>query len=267
MIEHAESADGTRIGYEVTGSGPAALVVHGSGADRTQWDAIKPALAERFTLYLMDRRGRGLSETEAGPYAVEREGEDVAAVAAAAGDRPLVFGHGFGGLPALLAAAGGTDFAAMLIDETPSGRPGGEALPNEIADGLAAALDESQDSALAYFLKNVVGLPDEAIEGARKTEMWEIRKATMPSLLRELRGANAHQRDDGALAELRMPVRVVVGTESTDKMRQSAETLHAVIPHSELVVVDGRLFTTMYSDAEAAAREVSEFLLENAGAT
>ena len=60
MLE-VTSADGTRIGCEVDGTGPALLLVHGSTADRHRWAAVRAALAERFTLVLMDRRGRGLS--------------------------------------------------------------------------------------------------------------------------------------------------------------------------------------------------------------
>src|SRR6476660_3783140 len=53
------SADGTRIGCEVDGTGPPLLLVHGSTADRSRWAVVREALAPRFTLHLMDRRERG----------------------------------------------------------------------------------------------------------------------------------------------------------------------------------------------------------------
>ena len=99
------SADGTRIGCEVGGAGLPLLLVHGSTADRSRWATVRDALAARFTLHLMDRRGRGLSVGEApGPYALAREAEDVAAVLAAIGPDALVLGHSYGGTCVLGAA-------------------------------------------------------------------------------------------------------------------------------------------------------------------
>ena len=53
------SADGTRIGCEVDGTGPPLLLVHGSTAGRGRWATVRDAFAAGFTLHLMDRRGRG----------------------------------------------------------------------------------------------------------------------------------------------------------------------------------------------------------------
>ena len=97
-------ADGTRIGCEVGGAGLPLLLVHGSTADRSRWATVRDALAARFTLRVMDRRGRGLSVGEApGPYALAREAEDVAAVLAAIGPDALVLGHSYGGTCVLAA--------------------------------------------------------------------------------------------------------------------------------------------------------------------
>jgi len=54
------SADGTPIALWKTGSGPSLLVVHGTCADHSAWDKVVPLLADDFTIYAMDRRGRGL---------------------------------------------------------------------------------------------------------------------------------------------------------------------------------------------------------------
>src|SRR4029453_15360429 len=74
-----KSEDGTPIACWRSGEGPPMLLVHGSTSDHTRWDVVRPAFAEHFTVYTMDRRGRGQSGD--GPrYSVEREFEDVAAV-------------------------------------------------------------------------------------------------------------------------------------------------------------------------------------------
>jgi peptide-methionine (S)-S-oxide reductase len=79
------SKDGTRIAYSRSGSGPPLVLVHGTTADHTRWARVLPELEPHFTVYAMDRRGRGGSG-DAADYAIEREFEDVAAVVDAIGD-------------------------------------------------------------------------------------------------------------------------------------------------------------------------------------
>ena len=58
--------------------------MHGSTADHTTFRVVGPRLARRFRVHAIDRRGRGASG-DAPAYAIEREFEDLAAVADAVG--------------------------------------------------------------------------------------------------------------------------------------------------------------------------------------
>jgi pimeloyl-ACP methyl ester carboxylesterase len=57
------SADGTRIAFERAGSGPAVIMVDPAGGygDVDNIRGLGAVLAEHFTVYTYDRRGRGLS--------------------------------------------------------------------------------------------------------------------------------------------------------------------------------------------------------------
>ena len=83
----AVSADGTTIGYRQLGHGPGLVVVHGSMSSGYYHLQLAKALADAFTVYLPDRRGRGLS----GPYqpgdGIQQEAGDLDAVLAATGAR------------------------------------------------------------------------------------------------------------------------------------------------------------------------------------
>src|SRR5918911_520983 len=86
------SKDGTPIALWKSGAGPSLLAVHGTAADHTAWDGVVPLLADRFTVYAMDRRGRGASG-DAPEYALEREFEDVTAAVNALPGPVHLYGH------------------------------------------------------------------------------------------------------------------------------------------------------------------------------
>jgi pimeloyl-ACP methyl ester carboxylesterase len=81
------SADGTTIGYRQLGRGPGIIVVHGSMSSGYYHLQLAEAIADAFTVYLPDRRGRGLS----GPYrpgdGIQQEADDLDAMLAATGAR------------------------------------------------------------------------------------------------------------------------------------------------------------------------------------
>jgi pimeloyl-ACP methyl ester carboxylesterase len=98
------SKDGTEIGFLRFGEGPPLVFVHGSLSVAERWKACAELLSDRFTCYLMDRRGRA-SSGDAPNYSIEREYEDVAAVLANAGAEASLFGHSYGAISAGIGAA------------------------------------------------------------------------------------------------------------------------------------------------------------------
>lgn len=97
------SADGTMIGYRQLGSGPGLVIIHGSLADSRRYLRLAEALADRFTLYIPDRRGRGLSGPAGADYGIAKETEDLSALLRKTGAR-MVFGHSAGAAIALESA-------------------------------------------------------------------------------------------------------------------------------------------------------------------
>ena len=85
--QYAVSADGTRIAYEVRGSGPGLVIVDGALCQRSMGPSrpLAEQLASRFTVHVYDRRGRGESGPGRAAYHPDREVEDLAAVIAAGG--------------------------------------------------------------------------------------------------------------------------------------------------------------------------------------
>jgi pimeloyl-ACP methyl ester carboxylesterase len=97
------SKDGTRIGYLQVGQGPAAVLLHGSNESARSHTQLALALADAFTIYLPDRRGRGLSGPHRPDHGIRTEVEDLQAVLAGSGAQK-VFGVSVSALIALEAA-------------------------------------------------------------------------------------------------------------------------------------------------------------------
>lgn len=94
------SRDGTTIGFRQWGRGPAVVILHGGALASQHYMKLGAALADRFTVCIPDRRGRGMSGPCGPDYTIEREDEDLAAVIEATG-ASRVFGAADGGLFAL----------------------------------------------------------------------------------------------------------------------------------------------------------------------
>jgi pimeloyl-ACP methyl ester carboxylesterase len=124
MANKATSSDGTTIAFERSGEGPALIAVDAAGSYR-DFRPLRPPvelLAEHFTVYLYDRRGRGAS-TDTLPYAVEREVDDLAALIAEAGGSAYVYAMSSGSLLALHAAASGLAIPKLALFEPRSSPP------------------------------------------------------------------------------------------------------------------------------------------------
>jgi len=74
------SADGTTIGYRQLGHGPGVVLLHGGFESAQSHMQLAEALADAFTIYLPDRRGRGLSGPFGKDYRIQQEVEDMDAL-------------------------------------------------------------------------------------------------------------------------------------------------------------------------------------------
>src|SRR5882757_9140638 len=74
------SLDGAKISYLTMGIGPSVIVIPGTLSMAADYAAFARALAEHFTVHIIERRGRGESDAQGDDYSIEKEREDVLAL-------------------------------------------------------------------------------------------------------------------------------------------------------------------------------------------
>ena len=238
-MKQVRSKDGTRIAYDQSGTGSPIILVGGA----LQYREIDPRtaqlaalLAERFTIFHYDRRGRGDSG-DTPPYAVEREIEDIAALIDAAGGSAGVFGMSSGAVLALRAAdhLKITRLALyeppFIVDDTRS------PLPEDYLASLTKLLAANQPGdAVALFMTEAVGVPAEYIAPMRNEAFWSSFEAVAPTVVYD--AAVMGDTMSGSpqplqqWASVAIPTLVIDGGASPAYQQHAVEALVKILPHA-----------------------------------
>jgi pimeloyl-ACP methyl ester carboxylesterase len=253
----AMAADGTAIGYEATGDGPALLLVHAAAADRRQWRRVVPRLARSFTVVAMDRRGRGLSGPVRRGHSLEVEYGDIAAVATSLDGPVHVLGHSSGARFALHAAPHIPQIGGLVLYEPPA--------PETFADGVLerlAALEAmgNREGILRTFLVDIAGIDDEDYAFIQTRPIWPLMVDNALTLPAELRAVRAYRFDPAALAGLMAPTLCLVGEESSPELRAVAKRVVTAVPDGRTRVLPGQGHGAMFTAPDLLASEVEAFL-------
>jgi pimeloyl-ACP methyl ester carboxylesterase len=259
------SRDQTPIACELRGHGPPLLMVHGSAVDHTRWGRVVHALADRFTLHMMDRRGRGRSGD--GPvYAIEREFEDVAAVLEAIAQPACVLAHSYGAICALEAARRTTRIVRMALYEPPLPVPGQPAsFPADLGHRLEAMLARDERAqAVEVFWREVLQMEAAEIARLRRASSWPARLEAATTLPREVAVANTYRFVAEDFAHVRVPTLFLLGNRSPAFLQASTRMAAAALPGSRLEVLAGHGHAAMTTGPKAFLEKVLPFLTTRA---
>ena len=185
-METVTSRDGTPIAYERSGEGPPLVLVHGTTSDRSTWDLVLPELGKRFTVYAMDRRGRGESGDGSGSsYDIEREFEDLIALIDSIGEPTDLLGHSYGAICALEGALRSPRVRRLVLYEGTFPVPEGAELYRPGAlDSVRSQLEAGdKEGALTTFYRDIIAMiSSEEIEMLRSLPVWQSRVALAPTI-------------------------------------------------------------------------------------
>jgi pimeloyl-ACP methyl ester carboxylesterase len=246
-MQTVTSKDGSAIAYDRHGEGPPVILVAGALGYRKfkPMEELARLLSERCTVINYDRRGRGDS-IEAGPFAVEREVQDIAALVDAVGGHASLWGTSSGGALALRAAAAGIGVERLSVYEVPFKVDPAATRPTrdygQRLDELVAAGDRS--GAVKHFMRNAIGIPGPVVAMMQLAPFWKGAKSVAHTLPYDWAALGGQAMDGAPLraedwASVTIPTLVVTGSKSPAVLQNASRALAGALPNAELRELTG----------------------------
>jgi pimeloyl-ACP methyl ester carboxylesterase len=274
--DRVRSADGTTIGYRYGGRGPGLILVHGGMLASQHFTKLAAALSSDYTVYVPDRRGRGLSGPHGDDYRAQREVEDLRALVAKTG-ASKVFGLSSGALVVMRTALVTPELDRVALYEPPLSSGGSAPVDwvprfdREIARGKpAAALVTAMKGMMAepsLFSRIprpvlvpalTIGLRFQGDGAADEVPVADL----VPTLHYDMRLIRELADTTADYAAIKARVLLMRGSESADYFGVALRELAAVLPDARGTVLPGAGHTTPENDGSplAVAQALRDFL-------
>ncbi len=264
-MEHIPSRDGTPIAYEHCGNGLPLVLIHGAAADHTRWTPILSELEKHFTVYAIDRRGRGQSG-DVEPYTIEREYEDVVAIVDSIPGPVNLLGHSYGALCSLEASLKTSNLRKLILYEPPIHTDVKKNYPSDALDRMNSSLHVGEpEKALLIFLQEIVGIPQSEMNMLRSLPSWTSRIAAAHTIPREEASVVSYVLDPLRFSHMETPTLLLLGGDSPSFYQAAIETLKKSIVNSRIATMPGQQHAAMETAPDLFLLEVIGFLNEKNG--
>ena len=253
------SANGIQINYTVQGEGPWVVLSHSLACDSRMWENEIKALSKRYKVVGLDTRGHGGSDAPDGPYTLDMLAADTKGVFDALGIKnPHWIGLSMGGIIAQVVELNypGT-FKSMVLADTTSGYP-------------AAAVGMWADRVKLVREKGVGAI----VQGTLERWFTEPYRKAHPEVIDKVGSWIAATPANGfcgcgaalptlaatpRLGEIKTPTLVICGEQDMGTPPAMAQTLHAGIAGSELVMIPNAAHLSNMEQPAAFLAAVEKF--------
>lgn len=227
--------DGFPLAVQVSGTGPALLLLAGQANSHRWWDGVRPRLERRHTVVTVDYRGTGGSRGPVGAWSTPSFADDAALVVQTLGVGPLpVYGTSMGGRVAQWLAIEHAGTVTRLVLACTS--PGGPHAVERDRDVRRALADHDEGRRLEvmrrlFYTDAWTGVAAESPLFGDPTMTSEERQAHLRVSARHDAWAR--------LPEIVAPTLVLHGDDDVMVPTANAKTLAERIPHARLRLVPG----------------------------
>ncbi len=269
-----EVAPGILLNVEVSGSGPAIVLLHGFTGSATGWGRFGERLRERLTTVAVDIVGHGQSDKpqEIDHYRMPRVVADIVTAVRIAGfERCAWLGYSMGGRTALhVAAAFPGAVERLVLIGASAGIAEADGRAARVADDARLAqriIDEGVPAFVDYWesiplFASQRRLPEETRAAVRAGRLG-CDPAGLANSLRGM-GTGAQEPLHGRLSEVAMPVLAMAGELDT-RYTELAHELAAAIPCGRAAVVPNAGHAAHIENPEWCAAQAAAFVLNAEG--
>jgi pimeloyl-ACP methyl ester carboxylesterase len=257
-VELVASEADTPITVRRVGTGPAVVAIHGGLGSWRSWLPIAERLADRFEVFLYDRRGRGASGDAPGPHTIDLEVADARAVVSAAGAGAFVIGHSFGGAIALELARTGAPVGPLVVYEPPVAI--GDLLAHGDLATLTGAHDPDEILQRAIELLDRAGLVRSGGPASFPSQARTAARSLASTVAREIAAAVSLGSDLGRYAGVQQATLVLAGTQSPQPQRAACRRLADALPRARLGWVEGHAHVAHTTAPDLVAQQIGGFL-------
>jgi pimeloyl-ACP methyl ester carboxylesterase len=221
------------VDVRTVGQGPGLVVIPGGTRRAHHYDKMAAALADQFTVHMIDRRGRGASPPIDADYGLETEVADAIEVLDETGARQI-FGHSYGGLVGLHVALH-RDLERLILFEPAVSLDGGIDLSwLEDHEKIATARD------YAFFLTTMQFMPRTPIAVPLLWTLLRVNRDVremLPTIIPELRQVAVLDSDGSRYEDVATPTLLLGGGRSPAYLRDILPMLAGILPQAKAIMI------------------------------
>ncbi len=264
--------DGVNLYVKDWGQGRPVILIHGWPLNADMWEAQAVALLEAgFRVISYDRRGFGRSEQPGKGYDYDTLAADLEAVIDQSGaEQPALVGFSMGGgeIARYLGTNGpGRTSKAVFVSSVVPGMLKSDAnpdgLPASAFDEIVSGLKKDRPQFLAGMFKAFFGINLLSHPVSQETRDWTLAMAMMASPVATTQCVYAFGETDFTrdLRGFQLPVLAMHGTaDATVPIGPASQRLKTLVPHVELIEVEGAPHGMPMTHADLVNQELVSFL-------
>ena len=193
---------------------------------------------------------------------MQRESEDLAAIADSFGEPVNLLGHSFGAIIALETTLLSGNLDKLVLYEPPI-HYGPEAHPPGVANRIQALIDAGdREGAIMKFYIEVQNRGPEELDRVRNSPLWNMFVAAAHTLPREMRTVEAYRFDKTRFRDMNIPTLLLLGSKSPVTFHKATNSINDALADCRIRILPDQGHAAIDTGTALFAAEIIRFLDE-----